>query len=201
MRRILSLIFCSSQAVATAGVEKSYPLTRSIFKGHSKLKYATSRQWWGVGMCIKCLKEGFLEIGGTSGTSRTLLSSPHLSHTNNITQTLHQRPKWSPIENSLWWNQHMTINSFQRDGTQLRYGHAIPPQYLFHLIILPEWGSTFLEYSSLLRYFYEHSVAIWIFDQRSQGHPSLTYLPLPYPSSCTLPCTLLCTLPCTLLYL
>jgi hypothetical protein len=117
-------------------------------------------------MCIRCLKEGFLQIGFNSNPVPFSNVSPNggiLSGTPKI------RPKWSPIENSIWWNQHVTIDTFQRDGYQLRYCYAIPNQFLFHLIILPEWGLTFLQYSHFLKYCYQHSIAVWMFDQRSQG--------------------------------
>jgi hypothetical protein len=115
-------------------------------------------------MCIKCLKEGFLQTDfNSSHTKENDTSSARYSNSPNI------RPKWSPIENSVWWNEHVTIDSFQRDGSLLRYCYAVPTHYLFHLIITPEWGLTFLQYSHLLEYCFQHSIAVWIFDQRSQG--------------------------------
>lgn len=101
---------------------------------------------------MRCLKEGFQQ-----------------QENQNLQTRNHTRPRWCPVENSRWWNLHVVIESFQRDGYLLRYACALPINYLFHLIILPEWGYSCLHYSSLMEYFYSKNIAVWILDQRSQG--------------------------------
>lgn len=101
-------------------------------------------------MCVRCLKEGQF-------------------HDNGKVFEGHIRPRWCPVENSRWWNSHVVIDSFVMDGYQLRYACALPANYLFHLILLPEWGYSCLHYSALIYYFYSRNIAVWILDQRSQG--------------------------------
>jgi hypothetical protein len=106
-------------------------------------------------MCVRCLKEATAD-----------LFPKNLRHI---------RPRWSPVEKQSWWNEHVLIESIQIGDSLLRYATAIPENFIFHIIILPEWGHSFLQYAALIQLFYLHHIAVWFLDLRSQGLSEIIY--------------------------
>lgn len=141
-------------------------------------------------MCVRCLKDGLYfeddnkkkkRSSNSNNNNKISLSSPPSSLssfsycqfiTTNQTTTIKKtkkRPRWSPIKNNEWWNETLFISSFQSNGIEIRYCNAIPRNYSHHVIILPEWNHSFLEYSDLIKLLYDNNIAVWSFDQQAQG--------------------------------
>jgi hypothetical protein len=104
-------------------------------------------------MCIRCLAEGQEKSVSVKRQYSKL------------------RPKWCPIVEELWWNENVVVDAVDIENHTIRYCRVLSKRRKGTIVVLPDWGQSFLDMPSFLKDIWKLKYDIWSFDPRSQGDP------------------------------